>query len=397
MTRTTPLWNGPLVDGITFSLLSKFVVCRDRFHIKVVRGLREREDFSEGLEWGNLWHEAEEAHLNGDSVEEALVEYRDKLLAEYPDEPLVHQSYGMVKRMFPIYVEHWRRSRTERKRMSILAEVPYRVPLDLPSGRGVIIRGKYDGLFRVGRSGRLQENKTKGYLDEEGLTATVHDDLQTGIYQNAARTSYRDGALHNLGINGFESIECPDLRINSTLYNIIMRPKIGEYGFRRRKGRGKAKTGAETERQFYDRVASEIAATPDDYFKRWTVRYSKSDLDRFNRHYLYPLLEQLLDWWESIQWNPMDPWVVPRRVYCERCDAQFPVSHHRPGDTCPDHPTTHLQPIGWVPNPHHWRTPWGVYNSIFGGRRGDYFHYLTKGSESRLDEVDSLFPELDDP
>ena len=44
--RNTPLWKGPTEDGITQSLLSRFLVCRERFRLKVIEGLAPEDRFS---------------------------------------------------------------------------------------------------------------------------------------------------------------------------------------------------------------------------------------------------------------------------------------------------------------------------------------------------------------
>src|SRR5580658_5237243 len=60
-----PLWDGPESDtpngGVTQSLLGSFLCCRERFRIKVVEGLQPADSFRRALEFGNLWHCAEEA------------------------------------------------------------------------------------------------------------------------------------------------------------------------------------------------------------------------------------------------------------------------------------------------------------------------------------------------
>ena len=61
MSEWRPAWKGPVEDGITFSLLSRWVVCRERFRLQAIEGLKEDEGFVAPIEFGSLWHEAEEA------------------------------------------------------------------------------------------------------------------------------------------------------------------------------------------------------------------------------------------------------------------------------------------------------------------------------------------------
>ncbi len=60
---TGPLWKGPEVDGITFSLLSRFIACPERFRILVTEGLQPHDEFNHRIEYGNMWHTCEEAAL----------------------------------------------------------------------------------------------------------------------------------------------------------------------------------------------------------------------------------------------------------------------------------------------------------------------------------------------
>src|SRR4051794_6290554 len=56
-----PLWKGPEEDGITFSLLSQFLVCRERFRVRVIEGLSAGGGFNHRIEYGSMWHTCEEA------------------------------------------------------------------------------------------------------------------------------------------------------------------------------------------------------------------------------------------------------------------------------------------------------------------------------------------------
>jgi hypothetical protein len=55
-----PLWSGPDGEGpnggITFSLLSRFLVCRERFRLHALEGWRTQDGFNHRLEYGNMWH-----------------------------------------------------------------------------------------------------------------------------------------------------------------------------------------------------------------------------------------------------------------------------------------------------------------------------------------------------
>lgn len=363
-----PLWD-LYRDGITFSLLSKFIICRHRFWIRTVLGLREDLGFNHRIEYGSLFHAGLEEHARLKSsipdfekrVSKAMMgiaNFAKSLIAKHPE------SHAEIKKwewfacgQFELYMKHWHKTDTDRK--YIAQEQVFRVPTKLPSGRVVDIRGKYDEIFEVGGSKTsrakgtvkagtpwLQENKTKGDIDEEGITSSLQSDLQTMMY------------LHTL--DGSDLIQ--GRRCLNILYNVISRPLGQKWSPRQKK--------TESEKDFQWRVLDQMEAEPDKFFKRWNVQLAYSDLENFRHRVLFPLLEQVCDWWESIQSNPLDPWSTDR-------------SRNR----------------GVVPNPHHYQRPFGVYDSLAQGYRGDYFPFVISNGKDRkgLIRLESAFPELDDP
>lgn len=359
------LWKGPEVDGVTFSLLSKFLVCRERFRLKVVKGLREEFDrFPWEMEYGSAWHEGEETFGRTKSISKALLAIerycQEHLREEYPGEELMITKVQLLaSHQFPIYVAYWRRHKLERSRKPVLEEVAFRVPYKLPSGRIVNLRGKYDLVFLSNLTTLLlQENKTKGDIDEEAHTKTLFNNLQTMIYQVCLRESLR--TVPKKSITAITNLEDGGLAINDillpkkatvrgTLYNVVRRPLSDRHAPRQRK--------KETPEGLYKRERERIQGDPDYFFHRWRITVTKSDVERFKRQCLNPILEQLWDWWEWVSADPDNPF------------------------------------RDW--NIQHFTYPWGVYNSLTGGWRGDYFDLMTGGaSEKRYRTVENLFPEL---
>ena len=104
---------------------------------------------------------------------------------------------------------------------------------------------------------------------------------------------------------------------------------------------------------------------------------SEKDISNFREQTLYPILEQLCDWWDSIKPHPFDPWNTQG---FERVE----------GST--------FRPIR-VANKNHSKRPLGVYDSMARGYGGDFFTYITSHGMNKtgLKQLDSVFPELDDP
>lgn len=389
--RQSPLWKGPQEDGITFSLLSRFLCCRERFRLLVVEGLAAQDHFNHRLEFGSLWHVCEEALATGVPWQKGLLTYARALAKRYPtDQEQVDKWYTICLRQFPIYLEYWNHHHDVVSRQNLMAEVAFKVPYRLPSGRGVLLRGKWDSVDLIGDGKHggvyLQENKTKGEVNEQQIKRQLTFDLQTMLYL-AALHEPCPGSIH-------ATTSAPILGIR---YNVIRRPLSGGKGSivqgkgtagtkcTKCKGTGRwesrdrevqnacakcngaGRTGGtppETKEEYYDRLAKYIKDEPDTYFFRWKVEVSPEDVQRFRRECLDPILEQLCDWWEYVQ------------------STRFLADSLWTGRTANE------------PNRLHWRHPFGVWNVLDEGGSSDVDEYLASGSEAGLARITNLFPEL---
>lgn len=400
-----PLWLGPILDGITFSLLSKFLVCRHRFWLKVIEGLKEDEGFNHALEFGSMWHEGEEAHAAGKDWKKPMARFRDQLRREHLNaETEITKTFLIATHTFPLYVDYWRKHPDEKRRKPILEEVSFRVPYKLPSGRVIILRGKWDCVFRLGKSLKLQENKTKGKIDDKGIQATVDQNLQTMLYQIALRTLVDEmrekiknhhAFVYPAELMPLMQAVAEGCSVRGVLYNVVRRPLSDNFAIKQRKGRvvnkkdAKGKSimgkngkpikitkGTESDAQFYNRMAKGIKENPGHSFMRWNVTLSTSDVDKFKMKVFHPIVEGLLDWWEWIEPDPHNPWRMPSKLEKSTYQPERTIALGIPG--------------GGI----HYQTPWGVYNNIFGGFRGDFFDLLTTGRRSNTIQATTLFPEL---
>ena len=341
------LWEGPdgkgPNGGITQSLLSRFLCCRERFRLRVVEGLAPSDQFNHRLEYGQMWHTCEEYHAQGQAWEGALKLYAQDLCKKYPtSQEQVDHWYRVCKVQFPLYVDYWKRHPDTKNRTPLLQEQVFDVPYTLPSGRVVRLRGKWDSVDLIKREGvYLQENKTKGDVNEMQLKRQLSFDLQTMLYLVAL-------------------IGCPDEVIHAgklagVRYNVVRRPLSGGAGSIRRHQPTKGNPDGESKDEFYGRVGEVIKEAPETFFMRWKVTVTPDDVERFKIRCLNPILESLWDWWEWITTHP-DPWSDVNSV--------------------------------------HWQHPFGVYNVLDEGGSSDLDEYLASGSEAGLSRSESLFGEL---
>jgi hypothetical protein len=268
-----PVWKGPEVDGITFSLLSRFLVCRDRFKALVVDGIKPKDRFDAKLEFGHLWHICEECYARGEDKDPKLVAYGEELMKRYPFEK--PQDIGhwvtIVAATFTPYAKHWERERSYQN--PIAQEQVFDVMYDLPSGRKVRLRGKWDGIFTQKHVGWIQENKTKSSIDKPKLERQLRMDLQTMMYCVAFE---QDSAWDRIKLGGVR-------------YNVVKRSahkSIASLG----------------EKIFSDNKAGRIQ----EWFCRFEVDIKPKDLETFRKVCFDPILENLCWWYEvEVLNNPM--------------------------------------------------------------------------------------------
>jgi hypothetical protein len=388
----TSLWKGPDVDGITSSLIGKFLECKERFRLKVCEGLREARDFDALTEFGSIWHAAEENYVGNKPWLEGMDKYVKQLKEDYctAEEEIDHW-FNVAKAAFPIYIAFYK-SGIQRGRTPLLEEVAFNVPYTLPSGRTVRLRGKFDCVFWMPGTSLLilQENKTKGekYIDTAAIPETLPKNGQTMIYQTALRKSLitdpkvikamglKGPSLINLGPKGDQTMLLPKSsktpKVGGVVYNVIRRPLSDQYAIRQKK--------TESKPEFYKRLHDTIKADcvnsqgqfngVNKHFFRWDCQLQQSHVDDFHGKCLNPLLEHLCDWWEWIEFDPYDPW-RPRTFN----GSLGPITH----------------------NTIHYQTPWGYFNTLAAGFRGAFYELLTVNRRFNLEKVSTLFPELDTP
>lgn len=413
--RAEPLWKGPSIDGLTQSLIQRYLCCPERFRIKVIEGWEARDSFRHQLEYGNIWHLCEEAlasevshfgeHIGTTLMEDNLRNYTNSLMARYPfQRSEIAKWENVCKTQFPLYVEYWKKHLDVTKRIPVLQENEFKIPFKLPSGRVVFLRGKFDAVDEINGAYWIQENKAKGEVDEEALKKQLHYDLQTMVYVIALDEAAKQRHL----IIGKKEV-LKQLPVKGVRYNVIRRPLSGGKGsikqsdgtkgskcpkckgiepmnqpppgFKKIAGiqtgiacpkcGGAGRIGAksaETDEQFYGRLAQYIKDEPKEYFFRWNVEISQKDVETFKQQTLIPVLENLYDdyeWWVWCQATRVSLWdsLVRKEIHTEHC--------HR-----------------------HYRLPYGVYNPIMEGRETELDEYLKNGNTAGLQQCKNLFPEL---
>lgn len=337
-----PVWKGPYEDGVTFSLLSRFLVCRERFRVMFIEGWRTVWKFTPSIDYGNLWHVAEEEWEKGNKKGWAVKvgEYANKLLDQYPGQaPAIVHWTSYVQTLYPKYQEYWSAHPDVVRREPLFQERVFDVKYTLPSGRKVRLRGKIDSADiitladRKMREAMIQENKSKTQLDQGKIFRQITYDLQSMIYSlvfDYIRKS--DPAIaKKLGKMKYAGVR----------YNVVRRSQ-------HKTSESMMKTVTEDLKKGHG----------GEWFCRWFIPISSIDISRFQHDCFDPILEGLCDWWE---WQEANGFEDPKKL---------PVT------------------------PLHYRYPYGIYNILHEGGLSDIDAYLENGSTLGLRRVIDMFPEL---
>jgi hypothetical protein len=330
-----------------------------------------------------MWHICEEAFSSDVPSQEGggidcafydLEAFTRDLCRRYPlQQEQVDHWYNVCRVTFPLYVEYWAKHPDMIARRPLLSEQSFSVPYPLPSKRVVRLRGKWDsvGLVGEGKGARviIQENKTKGDVREAQLRRQLRFDLQTLLYAVALH-QYQRNSLWQRSSKSWREVPIGGVR-----YNVVRRPLSGGKGSIVRHKPTKSNPEGESKEAFFLRLRDIIAESPQDYFMRWDVGITPSDILKFRRECLDPILEQLCDWWEWVSGcysKGLNVWDNDVSMQCA------PWSDN----------SAHSSAI-------HWRHPFGVFDALNEGGSSDLDEYLETGSTVGLERARTLFPELE--
>jgi hypothetical protein len=289
----------PYGRGISYSFIQKWLGCRERARLAYVEGWQPK-GFRVPLEFGNIFHIMKEEYYirYPKKVSKKSFEYVFGLADSYIEKKVIKHDLtpnetndlntlgALVKETFKEYVKYWSTEPWDEfgevcddKTKWMSMEEEFSVPYKLPCGTVVNLLGKIDGTFIHPHTGNymILENKTKGRIESDVFSEMLSQDMQTQMYTECF--SRHKGVVPQ-----------------GTLYNVIrvtsMKPRKNEPW-----------------QDFVDRVGCDIRNRPDHYFKRWETTLSPIDIEKFKAHTLEPILTGVVEWWESIKKNPLNPWL----------------------------------------------------------------------------------------
>lgn len=273
--------------GVTQGFLANWLSCQERVRLSHKEMLhQERGSFAS--EFGNIIHTVNE-RLYGSGKAKDLY----KVMGDYEKETKaaakkgkagistvqlqeLEEQWAMAWGVMPSYVQKWEEdfSQVEWIALEEVFEVNVEIIID-DFVHNILVRGKWDGVFRtlVAKRLRLFETKTKGQVKEDSLMDRLVIDLQVMLYLWAIWKTYG---------------EVP----GGVTYNIIRRPQLR---------RGKS----ETLKQFTERIWKDVATRPDFYYMRYQSDIVEQDLVAFEAELLQVLRQVVL--WDAGEFHFKNP------------------------------------------------------------------------------------------
>jgi len=309
------LWS-PYRDGISQSMVAKFLQCREQTRLHFVEGWTSRRE-SMPIQFGTCVHwvlseaygKKQKTSPSMTWVKKKLVEYTEvwkrelqRMATTQENEEHV-ETLNMAEIVLSAYFQRWDGdfigayrvgNTTVRPHEWIGLEQKFNLPY-VYNGREVFLRGMRDGVFRtVNNKTWLLETKTKGVIDEAGIEDTLFFDFQVLLY---LLTLYRAN---------------PKDVPRGVVYNVIRRPGL-------RLGKTESWT------DFLARVSKDVndPKRSDHYFIRFQLEISKKELLDWEENTLKPTIEDICKWFDGESPHYMNSSALLAKY--GRCDMFEPI------------------------------------------------------------------------
>jgi hypothetical protein len=263
------LWKGPYIDGVTQSMIGKFVQCPYRFYLYAILGLAEDKPLNENLIWGDCYHKGLETLIKTKNLQQAMADtllYRQDKYPQAPSTYDVSLTRMLLRFSLNTYGGEWE------------TEVTFRHSYKLPSGRTIVIRGKKDAIKYQDeeRTKILGEHKCKGFVDPVKTAREISQDRQVNLY------CY----LHD---------------IEWVNYDLILIPESVKYK--------PARNFNETPQGYMERLFTgpcgnygmfPINTNASQWVHHATYFLPREDQERYWSETLIPDMERMCEWWEYV-------------------------------------------------------------------------------------------------
>ena len=257
-------------DGVTQSILSSFLACRQRAQF-ILDGWQKPRNKA-ALIFGSFFHWLIEEHIVSITNEGVGLansfgalesEWRNKMVTEGEvDRDALELYIAMAHALFEEYCNFWQKKDESYEWIGVESQFEKCTDRYQHTFK---MRGMRDGIFR--RKGKLWilETKTAGRIDEETLNQTLNFDFQSLFYVTASELEFREP-------------------VAGILYNVVRKPQL-----RQKK--------EEPFRDYAERMKIDVAERPEFYFKRFEVPYTKKRKRLFREELMMKFHE--MDLWRK--------------------------------------------------------------------------------------------------
>jgi hypothetical protein len=290
MGQSKSVWS-PIKNGLSLSGLELWLVDRVAFELSYLRNLEVVEPWNKNLHYGLLVGNGIEGLIKTQQLRGAAkfidLQYQ-KQAAEYDDPEIgwwTKLAQGTLIEFDKLY------SKDLKKYGVLKAEEHYKIDLELPSGRTIVLHGYMDG----DGEDIIFENKCRGDWDTNAIAREIERNLQINFYMLMFKARY--GRLPS-----------------RVWYQNVRRP--GAFGYH-----GPRKRTNETSDDYGRRIIEHMKNNIGYYFFRYMVRPNEQLFDMFLYQCLVPMLEAFLDWYSYMTSPNRDNlvnkfhWITPYGLY----------------------------------------------------------------------------------
>jgi len=257
-------------DGVTQSLLHSFLACRIQLQY-VLRGWR-RAVSKAAMTYGTIFHDLLEAYYRGIIARKVdrdtnfrifarkrtrqWLKRNGKLLRHSGDLAMALLETDKVCAVFPAYCRFHEEDFDEINWQALegVFDIDW---------KGFRLKGRWDGLYKIGKRLWLLETKTKSRIDKQLIKDALAFDFQSLFYITALAQRRRE-------------------TIEGVRYNVIRNPSL--------------KQGAkESKKRFMRRIADDADERKDFYFMRFESPFDKGTRLEFEEE-LLAILNEMKDW-----------------------------------------------------------------------------------------------------
>jgi len=294
---TTPsVWNF-WKDGVSSSLLSLFLQCREQARLELVEGWRSRSEpfyFAYGkcghwiLEQARCCIKPPDEHwLNAMLKRFDKLWLRDVGKATSSQREQQERVYAFAQAQMPVYFKRWagdwpkkqypRPTKTPKPVLWVGTEQKFKIPYRFSDGTETVVFGTRDGVFEDAKKRLwLQDSKFRSMIDDDVITETLPFDLQQMLYLWAAQ---QEGT-----------------KLCGTVLDVVRRP-----GIRDRKG--------ESLKSLSERIAVDVSDPKrwDHYFTRYGMDVTQNEIREWGEKQLAPLMEDVRRWWDGTGPHYLNP------------------------------------------------------------------------------------------